>query len=261
MARRNPFRSEAEAFRLVLLTIAAFAAIAAATLLGGWAVGLAVAVAVVAVGLWWYLKPLEESSEQQASTHVSAPRASGGSSSSRTRPWRGRSSARRSSAPRPATARTCSSSRRPSTRSCGTGCPTRTGRARPRQGRLADSLARLAAGGHRRARRGRRRRSRPVDRRRAADVRRRRGHHLDAPGGPVELARARRRRHRARALRRADHPRRRRPRGAVATEGLRRSRSRAGAVVRRSRPELAIDAVPGASSPQSRGALEIAAVV
>ena len=70
MARRNPFRSEAEAFRLVLLTIAAFAAIAAATLLGGWPVGLAVAVAVVALGLWWYLKPLEESSEQQASAHV-----------------------------------------------------------------------------------------------------------------------------------------------------------------------------------------------
>jgi hypothetical protein len=71
MARRNPFRSEAEAFRLVLLTIAAFAAIAAATLLGGWAVGLAVAVAVTALGLWWYLRPLEEASEQQASTHVS----------------------------------------------------------------------------------------------------------------------------------------------------------------------------------------------
>jgi hypothetical protein len=73
MARRNPFRSEAEAFRLVLLTIAAFAAIAAATLLGGWVVGLAVAVAAIALGLWWYLKPLEESSEPQAPTHVSAP--------------------------------------------------------------------------------------------------------------------------------------------------------------------------------------------
>jgi hypothetical protein len=71
MARRNPFRSEAEAFRLVWLTIGAFAAIAAATLLGGWAVGLAVAIAVIAVGLWWYLRPLEEPSEQQASTHVS----------------------------------------------------------------------------------------------------------------------------------------------------------------------------------------------
>ena len=71
MARRNPFRSEAEAFRLVLLTIAAFAAIAAATLLLGWVAGLAVAMAVIALGLWWYLRPLEESGEQQASTHVS----------------------------------------------------------------------------------------------------------------------------------------------------------------------------------------------
>jgi hypothetical protein len=73
VARRNPFRSEAEAFRLVLLTIGAFAAIAAATLLGGWAIGLGVAAAATALGLWWYLKPLEESSEPQASTHVSAP--------------------------------------------------------------------------------------------------------------------------------------------------------------------------------------------
>jgi hypothetical protein len=73
MARRNPFRSEAEAFRLVLLTIAGFAAIVAAALLGGWVVGLAVAAAVAAVGAWWYLKPLEVESTQQASTHVSAP--------------------------------------------------------------------------------------------------------------------------------------------------------------------------------------------
>ena len=73
MARRNPFRSEAEAFRLVLLTIAGFAAIVAAALLGGWVVGLGVAVVVGAIGLWWYLKPLEEASTQQASTHVSAP--------------------------------------------------------------------------------------------------------------------------------------------------------------------------------------------
>ena len=43
MARRNPFRSEAEAFRLVLLTIAGFALIVAAALLGGWIAGLAVA--------------------------------------------------------------------------------------------------------------------------------------------------------------------------------------------------------------------------
>ena len=73
MARRNPFRSEAEAFRLLLLTIAAFSAITAATLIFGWQVGLAVFIAVAAVGLWWYLKPLEESAERQGSTHVSAP--------------------------------------------------------------------------------------------------------------------------------------------------------------------------------------------
>ena len=71
MARRNPFRSEADAFRLVLLTIAAFAAIAAATLLVGWGLGLGVFVVIVVGGLWWYLRPLPESSEQQASTHVS----------------------------------------------------------------------------------------------------------------------------------------------------------------------------------------------
>ena len=57
----------------MLLTIGGFAAITAAALLGGWAVGLAVAAVVVALGLWWYLKPLEEESTQQSSTHVSAP--------------------------------------------------------------------------------------------------------------------------------------------------------------------------------------------
>jgi hypothetical protein len=57
----------------VLLTLAAFAAITAATLLLGWEVGLGVFLVVTVAGLWWYLKPLEEESEQQASTHVSAP--------------------------------------------------------------------------------------------------------------------------------------------------------------------------------------------
>ena len=70
MARRNPFRSEADAFRLVLVTLAAFAAIAVATWLGGWVAGLAVFVVAILAGLWWYLKPLEDSSEQQASTHA-----------------------------------------------------------------------------------------------------------------------------------------------------------------------------------------------
>jgi hypothetical protein len=73
MARRNPFRSEAEAFRLVLVTIAAFAAIAAAALLFGWAVGLGVWIVVSAAAAWWYLRPLAEESEPQVSAHVSAP--------------------------------------------------------------------------------------------------------------------------------------------------------------------------------------------
>ena len=73
MARRNPFRSEEDAFRLVLVTIAAFAVVVAAALLLGWAFGLGAFVIVGAVGLWWYLRPLAEESEQQASTHVSAP--------------------------------------------------------------------------------------------------------------------------------------------------------------------------------------------
>lgn len=73
MARRNPFRSEADAFRLVLVTLAAFAAVAVAALLLGWAVGLGVFVVVSAAAFWWYLRPLTETSEPQASTHVSAP--------------------------------------------------------------------------------------------------------------------------------------------------------------------------------------------
>jgi hypothetical protein len=70
MARRNPFRSEAEAFQLLLLTIAAFAAIAAASLLGGWKVGVPVWIVVTVAAAWWYLRPLPDSSTPQAPSHV-----------------------------------------------------------------------------------------------------------------------------------------------------------------------------------------------
>jgi hypothetical protein len=70
VARRNPFRSEAEAFRLLLLTIAAFAAIAVASLLGGWQVGVPVWIVVTVAAAWWYLRPLPESSTPQAPPHV-----------------------------------------------------------------------------------------------------------------------------------------------------------------------------------------------
>jgi nucleotide-binding universal stress UspA family protein len=52
----NPFRSEAEAYRFLLLTIGYFAAIVIATLAGGRWVGLAMFVALSLVGLWWLLR-------------------------------------------------------------------------------------------------------------------------------------------------------------------------------------------------------------
>src|SRR5207248_6177586 len=70
-----------------------------------------------------------------------------------------------------------------------------------------------ARSGGRGARRGRRRRAAAGDRGRAPHLRRGRDHHLDAPGGPVALARARCRHPRPGALRRADHARGGRPRG------------------------------------------------
>lgn len=73
MARRNPFRSEAEAFHLLLLTIAAFAAIAAASVLGGWQVGVPVSIVVTVAAAWYYLRPLPDSSTSRAPSHVGGP--------------------------------------------------------------------------------------------------------------------------------------------------------------------------------------------
>ena len=70
MARRNPFRTEAEAFQWLLLTIVAFAAVAAASLLGGWQVGLPVWIVVTAAAIWWYLRPLPDEVAPQAAPHV-----------------------------------------------------------------------------------------------------------------------------------------------------------------------------------------------
>jgi hypothetical protein len=52
----NPFRSEAEAYRFLLITIGYFAAIVLATLVVGRWVGLAVFVVLTVVGLWWLLR-------------------------------------------------------------------------------------------------------------------------------------------------------------------------------------------------------------
>ena len=51
---RNPIRSEADAFRLVLLTIGYFALIVVGWVINGW-LGLAVFVVLTAAGLWWLL--------------------------------------------------------------------------------------------------------------------------------------------------------------------------------------------------------------
>jgi GABA permease len=53
---RNPFRSEAEAFRFLLVTVAAFAAIAAASLLGGAWVGVPVWAALTAAAATFYFR-------------------------------------------------------------------------------------------------------------------------------------------------------------------------------------------------------------
>jgi hypothetical protein len=52
----NPFRSEAEAYRFLLITIGYFAAIVLATLVGGRWVGFVVFVALTLVGLWWLFR-------------------------------------------------------------------------------------------------------------------------------------------------------------------------------------------------------------
>ena len=214
MARRNPFRSEAEAFRLVLLTIAGFAAIVAATLLGGWPVGLAVFVVVGALGVWWYLKPLDEESTQQASGHVHDPDErrilviANETVAGHGAPRGDRADGRRPPCAR-ARRHACAQHEAPALgvgRGQGPGRGSAAARGQPRAARGVR---------HRCPRSGGRCRPGAVDRRRATDVRRRRGDHLHAPGGPVQLARARSGGHGARAVRRADHARRGRPRARI----------------------------------------------
>ncbi len=53
---QNPFRSEADAYRFVLLLVGYFAAIVAAKELGGRWVGLAVFAVITTVLLWWLVK-------------------------------------------------------------------------------------------------------------------------------------------------------------------------------------------------------------
>jgi len=53
---RNPFRSEAEAYRFLLLTIGYFGAILIATLAGGKWAGLAIFIGLTLAGLYWFFR-------------------------------------------------------------------------------------------------------------------------------------------------------------------------------------------------------------
>jgi hypothetical protein len=63
----NPFRSEAEAYRFLLITIGYFAAIVIATLVGGQWVGFIVFVALTLVGVWWLFRRRPEAPLRTAS--------------------------------------------------------------------------------------------------------------------------------------------------------------------------------------------------
>jgi len=71
---RNPFRSEAEAFRFVLMTVGAFAAIAVASLLGGAWVGVPVWAVLTAATATFYLVQRRAAREiRTAPPHVGDP--------------------------------------------------------------------------------------------------------------------------------------------------------------------------------------------
>jgi hypothetical protein len=77
---RNPFRTEAEAFRFVWLTIIYFALIVIASLINTW-LGVGVFIGETAILIWWIVTRRRR-----------GPRAGTGFSSLRTRRWVARSS-------------------------------------------------------------------------------------------------------------------------------------------------------------------------
>jgi hypothetical protein len=70
---RNPFRSEATAYRFLLATIVAFGAIVLAALAGGRWYGVGVAVVAAAAALWWLFRPEPTDPVVTAPRRESAP--------------------------------------------------------------------------------------------------------------------------------------------------------------------------------------------
>ncbi len=129
---RNPFRSEADAFRFVWLTIGYFALIVIGSLINVW-VGVAVFVVLTAVALWWLFaaasgkRPVKQTPAASPPGRVPDPRR-------RERDGRRPGAAARDPRAVGGTRRhACSSSARRSTRRSATGSPTRTTRAPPRR--------------------------------------------------------------------------------------------------------------------------------
>ena len=207
----NPFRSEAEAYRFVWLTIGYFGLIVAGAVINRW-LGLAVFIVLSALVLFFYFRGGERRTRVLAPTRAHTPEDErrilvianetvGGETCARR--FASEAKGRRAQvlvvdagAEHPAQA--LGLGRRPGARRCA-GAP-------------SSAAWRVWNGcGHRSPRRDRRRRAAAGDRGRPPHFRRRRDHHLDPPRRPVELAGEGRRQQRPRALRGPDHARRRRP--------------------------------------------------
>ena len=76
---RNPFRSEAEAYRFLLLTVGYFALIVAAAAIATW-LGVVVFVVLTAAAVWLWLRSRSDEPVQRTWWRGSAARTSAGSS-------------------------------------------------------------------------------------------------------------------------------------------------------------------------------------
>ena len=206
---RNPIRSEADAFRFVLLTIGYFALIVIGSVINVW-LGVAVFVVLTAGVLWWFLMrrtdaeaPVRQAPAPHAPEHyrvlVVANETVGGAQLLET--------IRERIAGRDARVLVVCPALNSPLRHWASDEDDARNKA---QERLDASLKSMQGAGIQAVGGDRRRRSDPGDRGRAPHLPAGRTDRVDASAGEVALARTRRRRQGARALRAAGHPRRRR---------------------------------------------------